>query len=140
MACCLFGAKPLLEPMLTYCHWDHQQQISLPIPTFFIQENSYKKSADNCQTFHSDVNVLMCNLLFLCQVKYKGRKLDSYKSSWFRRQQSARLSEVSCCFGFVIFFFSKLNPCRVEVISGNIKDIFMFSIISQHLDIYSPGS
>ena len=27
MACCLIGAKPLSEPMLTYCQFDHREKI-----------------------------------------------------------------------------------------------------------------
>ena len=40
MACRLFGAKPLPEPMQTYCHLDAQEQISI-------------KSESQYKTFHS---------------------------------------------------------------------------------------
>ena len=42
MACCLFGAKPLFEPMLPYCQLDTKEHISVDIYSkfkSFIQGN-----------------------------------------------------------------------------------------------------
>ena len=43
MACRLFGAKPLSEPMLEYCLLDHGEQISMQFfnqnTTIFTEEN-----------------------------------------------------------------------------------------------------
>ena len=45
MACCLFGTKPLSEPMLYYCQlqWNHNQNTKL-----FIQKNACKNIV--CET------------------------------------------------------------------------------------------
>ena len=43
MACCLFGAKPLPEPMMTHCQLDPWEQISVKFVSKcknFIQENA----------------------------------------------------------------------------------------------------
>ena len=43
MACCLFGAKPLSDPMLPYCQLDPKEQISVEFYSKiknFIQENT----------------------------------------------------------------------------------------------------
>ena len=47
MACRLFGAKPLPEPMLAYCHLDSWEQISVKFESefnhiIFIQENAFE--------------------------------------------------------------------------------------------------
>ena len=43
MACPLFGAKPLPEPMLTYCQMDPPQQTSVNLNTkLFINENEFE--------------------------------------------------------------------------------------------------
>ena len=42
MACCLFGAKPLPEPMLTYCQLDSWEQISVKIETEFYHFHKRK--------------------------------------------------------------------------------------------------
>ena len=49
MACRLFGAKPLLEPMLAYCQLDPWEQISVKF------ESKYK-------TFHSEECIWKCRL------------------------------------------------------------------------------
>ena len=41
MACRLFGAKPLPEPMLAYCQLDSCEQISVKLHNF-IQENAFE--------------------------------------------------------------------------------------------------
>ena len=41
MACHLFGAKPLSEPMLLYCQLDHKEHISVEFYLkVFTQENA----------------------------------------------------------------------------------------------------
>ena len=45
MACCLFGIKPLPEPMLTYCYLHPQEQISVKFETninIFIKKNPFE--------------------------------------------------------------------------------------------------
>ena len=45
MACHLFGAKPLPEPVVTYCQLDHWEQISVKFNwnfKLFIQENAFE--------------------------------------------------------------------------------------------------
>ena len=42
MACRLFGAKPLPEPMLAYCQLDHWEQISVKFELEKIQENAFQ--------------------------------------------------------------------------------------------------
>ena len=46
MACRLFGAKPLPEPMLTYCQLDRQEQTSVIFQNqssnIVIQENAFE--------------------------------------------------------------------------------------------------
>ena len=42
MACRLFGAKPLPEPMLVYCHLDSWEQISVKLESEFYQFHSRK--------------------------------------------------------------------------------------------------
>ena len=45
MACRLFGAKPLPEPMLAYCQLDSWEQISMDLnrnSTIFIRGNSFE--------------------------------------------------------------------------------------------------
>ena len=45
MVCRLFGAKPLSEPMMTYCQLDHKEHISIKYhlnSKVFIQENSFE--------------------------------------------------------------------------------------------------
>ena len=46
MACRLFGAKPLPEPMLVYCQLDSWEQISVKFESdsiiLFIQENAFE--------------------------------------------------------------------------------------------------
>ena len=40
---CLLGAKPLPEPVPSYCQLDPQEEISLKFKSFIIQENAFKK-------------------------------------------------------------------------------------------------
>ena len=42
MAWRLFGAKPLSEPMLTYCQLDSWEQNSFQNTKFFINENAFE--------------------------------------------------------------------------------------------------
>ena len=42
MACRLFGAKPLPEPMLAYCWLDSWEQISNRDSIIFIQEHAFE--------------------------------------------------------------------------------------------------
>ena len=45
MACRLDGAKPLSEPMLTYCQVDPKEHISMEFylnSNIFVQENAFK--------------------------------------------------------------------------------------------------
>ena len=57
MACGLFGAKPLFDPMLVYCQLDHWEQISVTFLSkykIFIQENAFENgghfvSASQCK-------------------------------------------------------------------------------------------
>ena len=40
MACRLFGAKPLLKPMLTYCHLDHVYWQTVSMPCVRLLQNA----------------------------------------------------------------------------------------------------
>ena len=45
MDCCLFGTKPLPEPMLAYCQLDSWEQISVTFKSefiIFIRENAFE--------------------------------------------------------------------------------------------------
>ena len=43
MAYCLFGAKPLPEPVLTYCQFDHWEETSMKFELkFVIHENAFE--------------------------------------------------------------------------------------------------
>ena len=48
MACCLFGTKPLPEPMLTYCQLDCWEQISVKLESKFYHFHS-RKCIWNCR-------------------------------------------------------------------------------------------
>ena len=48
MACCLYGAKPLPEPMLAYCQSDSWQQISVKLELEFCYFHS-RKCIWNCR-------------------------------------------------------------------------------------------
>ena len=48
MACCLFGAKPLPEPMLAYCQLDSWEQIAVKIEWEFYHFHS-RKFIRNCR-------------------------------------------------------------------------------------------
>ena len=50
MACRLIGAKPLPEPILSYCQFDHQEQTSVKLESryiFVIHENVFEN--DFCE-------------------------------------------------------------------------------------------
>ena len=55
MACRLFGAKPLPEPMLTYCHLGSLEQASVIFESkyenFFIEVNAWKMLYAKCPPF-----------------------------------------------------------------------------------------
>ena len=55
MACCLFSAKPLSEPMLTYWQLKPQEHISMEFYLKFKHFNSMK-------WFH----VVICGMIFMC--------------------------------------------------------------------------
>ena len=45
MACCLYVAKPLSKPMLTYCQFQSEEQISVKFDrnsTTFIHKNAFE--------------------------------------------------------------------------------------------------
>ena len=48
MTCCLFGARSLLEPMLTYCQLDSCEQISVKFESEFYHSHS-RKCISNCR-------------------------------------------------------------------------------------------
>ena len=63
----LFGTGPLLEPMLTYCHLDLEEYLSMEIwnSEVFIQENTFKMSA-KWQSFCFGFNALMSSTISTC--------------------------------------------------------------------------
>ena len=62
MACRLFGAKPLPEPMLTYCRLDPSEQTSvkfeLKIQNFSFKKMLLKRSSGKWRPFCFGINVL----------------------------------------------------------------------------------
>ena len=83
MACCLFAAKPLSEPMLYYCQQDplekNVSQIVFQILTFWIKK-MYMKMSGKHQQFCLGFNALNTIYIFdICQCSSNVMVLDKYK-------------------------------------------------------------
>ena len=63
MACRLFGAKPLSEPMLPYCQLD-SSEILFKIQKFSFQEMHVKMLSSKWRPFCLGLNVLNVNVIF----------------------------------------------------------------------------
>ena len=66
MACLLFGARPLPDPVLIYCQLDPQEQTSVNIRikmhTFFINEKAFENVVCEFATILSRKNELRINV------------------------------------------------------------------------------
>ena len=76
MGCCLFGAKPLPEPMLINCQFDHWEQTSGP--RFNIKMSSYQYRKSHC----GDKTVVRSSYLHN-GISYTGKMTSLY---WIRAQ------------------------------------------------------
>ena len=69
MACRLLGAKPLPEPVVTYCQLDPQEQTSVNFfnrnPNIFIDENTFENAVCNWQPFCFGLKGVHCTIYFM---------------------------------------------------------------------------
>ena len=76
MACCLFGAKPLPDPMLIYCQLDPWQQASNWNATFFIQENIFENCVFEMEDILSEERWVKINILGFVRVTPCSHRME----------------------------------------------------------------
>ena len=126
MACRLFGAKPLPEPMLTYCQLDHWERLPMEFESkykFFIHENAFKAVVCERVAIFSRGRWIKKDYQLQLSYTYNNHWRNDYtKMCWpkYNFDMSLRL------------VWNSIKPCKMYELGSNIPNslqYWLFTVI-----------